>query len=68
MVTVITVKGELGVASFLVNYFSWVHFQTLVAVHLCPVVHQGTAATCHILAHSTPQAQVYKYCTYILPL
>jgi hypothetical protein len=27
-----TVKGELRVASFLVNYFSRVHFQTLVAV------------------------------------
>jgi hypothetical protein len=28
-----TVKGELSVASFLVNYFSEVHFRTLMAVH-----------------------------------
>jgi hypothetical protein len=36
-----TVEGELGVASFLVNYFtiSEVYFLTLVAVHLCQVVH-----------------------------
>jgi hypothetical protein len=32
-----TVEGELSVARFLVNYFSGVYFQTLVAVHSCPV-------------------------------
>jgi hypothetical protein len=41
----ITVEGELGVAGFLVNYFSGVHFQTLVAVHPCPVVLQGPLLT-----------------------
>jgi len=32
------VEGELSVASFLVNYFSEVHFWTLVAVHPCLVI------------------------------
>jgi hypothetical protein len=40
----LTVKGELGVASFLVNFLSGVHFWTVVAVHPCPVVLSGTAA------------------------
>ena len=39
-----TVEGELGVAYFLVNYFSEVHFQTPVAVHPCQVVPKGTTA------------------------
>ena len=37
VVSINTVEGELGVAC-LVNYFSEVHFQTLVAVHPALVV------------------------------
>lgn len=32
-----TVEGEMDVASFLVNFFNRLHFQTFVAVHPCPV-------------------------------
>jgi hypothetical protein len=41
------VKGELSVANFELTLLSGVHFLTLVAVHPCPVVFQGTAANCH---------------------
>ena len=53
--------------------FSGVHFQTLVAVHPCPVVPQRYRANYHrraepILAYSTPYAQVYKYVTVIFEI
>jgi hypothetical protein len=38
------VKDELSVANFELTLLSGVHFLTLVAVHPCPVVLQGTAA------------------------
>jgi hypothetical protein len=46
-----TVKGELSVAKFLDNYFSRVHFGTLVAVQPGPLVLQGTTDPQPILAY-----------------
>ena len=37
------VEGEIGVAGFLVNIFSEIHFETLVALHPCLIILQGTA-------------------------
>jgi hypothetical protein len=41
------VQDELNFANFELTLSSGVHFLTLVAVHPCPVVFQGTAANCH---------------------